>query len=63
VRLKASLFWSSLKKPEEEYQQTVHDHAREGWRLVQIFAPGTGAYGSASYYELVLERPVRGVAK
>jgi len=40
----------------ENYQQQVHEHAREGWRLVQIFAPGVGGYGAAKYYELILER-------
>ena len=40
------------------YQDAVHEYARDGWRLVQIFAPGTGAYGAAKYFELVLERPV-----
>jgi hypothetical protein len=38
------------------YQDVVHQHAREGWRLVQIFAPGTGPSGAAKYFELVLER-------
>jgi len=38
------------------YQETIQQHAREGWRLVQIFAPGIGAYGAAKYYEIVLER-------
>lgn len=42
----------------ESYQEAVHTHAAEGWRLVQLFAPGTGAYGAAKYYELVLERPL-----
>lgn len=42
----------------EGYQEQVHQHAREGWRLVQIFAPGTGAYGAAKYFELVLEREI-----
>jgi hypothetical protein len=40
------------------YQDVVHQYAAEGWRLVQLFAPGTGAYGAAKYYELVLERPL-----
>jgi hypothetical protein len=31
----------------------------EGWRLVQIFAPGVGGYGAAKDDELVFERPVR----
>jgi len=26
----------------EVYQDIVHEHARDGWRLVQIFAPGCG---------------------
>jgi hypothetical protein len=24
----------------ETYQETIHEHARQGWRFVQIFAPG-----------------------
>jgi len=38
------------------YQDTIHQQAREGWRLVQIFAPGIGASGAAKYYEIILER-------
>lgn len=45
------------KEAKEDYQHTVQEHAAEGWRLVQIFAPGTGAYGAAKYYELIFERP------
>ena len=45
------------KEAKSTYQDVVHQHAREGWRLVQIFAPGTGAYGAAKYFEIVLERP------
>jgi hypothetical protein len=40
----------------DSYEQVVHDHAREGWRLIQIFAPGTAAFGAARYYELIFER-------
>jgi hypothetical protein len=42
---------------ERDYQRAIHDHAADGWRLVQIFAPGTGIYGGAKYYELIFERP------
>ena len=42
----------------EQYQQVIHENARDGWRLVQIFSPGVGPYGGATYYELILERPV-----
>jgi hypothetical protein len=40
----------------QTYQAVVHEHAREGWRLVQVFAPSTGAYGAAKYFELIFER-------
>ncbi len=50
--------WLSARTERERYQEQIHQHAREGWRLVQIFAPGVGAYGAAKYYELVLERAV-----
>ena len=40
----------------EAYQDVVHEQARDGWRLVQIFAPGTAAFGAARYYELIFER-------
>jgi len=38
------------------YQDVVREHARDGWRLVQIFAPGVAAFGAARYYELIFER-------
>ncbi|HXZ75083.1 MAG TPA: DUF4177 domain-containing protein [Streptosporangiaceae bacterium] len=40
----------------EAYQSVVHEHARQGWRLVQDFAPGMAIYGTAKYYELIFER-------
>ncbi|OGM17564.1 hypothetical protein A2V61_04130 [Candidatus Woesebacteria bacterium RBG_19FT_COMBO_47_8] len=44
------------KDGRETYQSVVHEHAREGWRLVQAFAPGTGVFGAAKYFELIFER-------
>ena len=44
------------KSARENYQQVIHEHAEDGWRLVQIFAPGTGGYGAAKYYEIIFER-------
>ena len=43
---------------QKTYQDVVQEHARDGWRLVQIFAPGVGSLGAAKYYELILEREV-----
>ncbi len=51
--------WVGVKKSaQKEYQDVVKHHARQGWRLVQIFAPSIGGYGMSKYYELILERPV-----
>ena len=38
------------------YQDEIDKHSRDGWRLVQIFSPAIAGYGSAKYYELILER-------
>ena len=43
-------------KARNTYEEVVHEHARDGWRLVQIFAPGVAAFGAARYYELIFER-------
>jgi len=49
-------FLGVRKSAQQEYQKVIEDHARQGWRLVQIFAPGTGVYGTAKYFEVILER-------
>ncbi len=41
-----------------DYQQIVHDHAKDGWRLVQIFSPSTGIAGTSAYIELIFEKSV-----
>ncbi|MCK6484078.1 MAG: DUF4177 domain-containing protein [Phycisphaerae bacterium] len=41
-----------------KYAEQVAKHAKQGWRLVQIFTPPMGPHGLATYYELILERPV-----
>jgi hypothetical protein len=38
------------------YQQVVEQYAADGWRLVQIFAPGIGHFGEAAFFELIFER-------
>ena len=45
------------RKARKTYQEIVEEHAAEGWRLVQIFAPSVGRVGAAKYYEIILERP------
>ncbi|MCC6488983.1 MAG: DUF4177 domain-containing protein [Candidatus Hydrogenedentes bacterium] len=53
VRIKAR-FWSS--EPREDYRDIVREYAAQKWRLVQVFAPPVGVYGTASWYELIFER-------
>ena len=55
VRLGEGVF-GARSEARRDYQAEIERHAREGWRLVQIFAPGVGVYGAAKYYELILER-------
>jgi hypothetical protein len=45
-----------------DYQRVVHDHAREGWRLVQVFGPNLNNKhehkDEEQYFELIFERPL-----
>ena len=52
-----NLSWLSAE-PKRDYRQVVHEHAREGWRLLQIFTPGVGGFGQVQYFELIFERHV-----
>jgi hypothetical protein len=45
------------KVAQEDYRHTIQEHAAEGWRLVQIFAPDVGK-SDEHYYELIFERPL-----
>jgi Domain of unknown function (DUF4177) len=48
---------SSFKlNPEEDYHEVIIEHEREGWELVQIFAPGLKGYGTPSFFELIFKR-------
>lgn len=41
------------------YQDIVLEHAKDGWRLVQIFAPGAGGpWARANFCEVILERQI-----
>lgn len=51
--------WLGVKnEATQEYQNTVHKYAREGWRLAQVFAPSFGTYGVSKYVELIFEKEV-----
>jgi hypothetical protein len=46
-----------IDTPKNDYRKIIQDHGKEGWRLLQIFAPATSGTGWASYFELIFERP------
>jgi hypothetical protein len=51
TKLKISM-WTG--KPKQDHQEIIQDHARQGWRLVQIVQPIHGHYEM----EMIFERPI-----
>ena len=41
-------------EPKEDYKRIIAEHAEEGWKFIQIFAPATAGY--AKYFEIIFER-------
>ena len=56
INLQASLLRS--KKPVMDYHEIIRDHAKQGRRLVQIFAPTVSIMdgGTSEYFELIFEK-------
>ena len=42
----------------DEYQTVIQEHAEEGWRLVQVFAPSLAQHGYSKFFEMIFEREV-----
>lgn len=57
VKLRGGIFTG---KPKDDYRKDILDNARDGWRFVQAFSPGVGAYGSSGYADLIFERKIEG---
>lgn len=52
--------WFGVKRAAlDDYQDVVRQYARDGWRLVQVLAPGVGVYGETKYLDLIFEREVQ----
>ncbi|MCY7945593.1 DUF4177 domain-containing protein [Bacillus atrophaeus] len=47
---------SMRRRPKEDYQEIIHEYAKQGWKLVQIFAPSIVGYGAAAYFEIIFEK-------
>ncbi|WBW95363.1 DUF4177 domain-containing protein [Oceanirhabdus sp. W0125-5] len=56
--IKVDLTTFATLKPKENYHGIIEEHARDGWRLVQIFSPAVGVGGFSKYFEIILERPI-----
>jgi hypothetical protein len=55
VELGQKGFYSSIVNP---YEDIIKDHAKEGWRLVQILATEYMRNGTPSDYRIIFERPI-----
>ena len=55
VSIKAKGIWPL--NFEKDYKEIIQDHAREGWRFVQVVPLKWSAYGKPQKVEIVLERP------
>ena len=56
IELKSS--WLKYK-PKDDYEEIINNHAKQGWRFIQIFAPSTTGYGSSTYFKLIFEKEIR----
>lgn len=44
-------------KKDKGYHEVIRENSREGWRLVQVLAPGAGGlWARASFCEVIFER-------
>jgi hypothetical protein len=46
-----------LSGADSGYRDSIVEHARDGWRLVQVFAP-VGGVGPSGGVDLIFERPI-----
>ncbi len=56
VQLRVGFMGHLKGQASPEYRQTISEHAVEGWRFVQAFAPAVGVYGSSGVVDLIFER-------
>jgi hypothetical protein len=54
IRLGHGLLWP--KSVAETYKEVINQNAKEGWRLIQVFAPSRTILGIANFHEVILER-------
>ncbi|MFE8697379.1 DUF4177 domain-containing protein [Cytobacillus sp. FJAT-53684] len=42
-----------------QHQETIHEYAADGWRLVQVLPTEYNGNGKPLGYEIIFERPVQ----
>ena len=50
---------SFTSKPKKDYQEIVHNYAKQGWKLHSIFTPPFRNDGIATTMELIFERSLK----
>ena len=58
VRLGEGFIWVR-SVAQRTYQNVIDEYSKNGWRLVQIFAPSLSLYGITRFYELIFEREIQ----
>ena len=44
----------------DNYHEIIDEHAKKGWRLVQVVPTYYNSYGKPTDYEVILERELEG---
>lgn len=44
---------------EPEHQETINEHAKEGWRLVQVLPTNYNGHGKPTRYEIIFEKQIK----
>jgi hypothetical protein len=58
VKIDLEGFFLADKRPKMNHHQIIEQYAKDGWRLVQIFAPAVSVMGGGipNYFELIFEK-------
>ena len=60
VEVKLNRTFLFERTPRDDYHNIVKSHAKNGWRLVQVFSPTVSVVdgGTSAFYELIFERKI-----
>ncbi len=53
IKLSGGIFSGKF---DPSYQEIIHQHAVEGWRLITIFGPAREGYGRTTYADIIFEK-------